>query len=112
MCLAYKRKAAQLPHVRFSDFPGVVRVVRRALPLVAAAIKGLRAIPLPPVKRRLVKSWLHRHYRIPTLLRALEFAAQKKSRVAVRAANLALQENGAAERSLARRLGMRICSQT
>jgi hypothetical protein len=112
VCLAYDRKAARLPHIHFSDFPGVVRLVRRALPLVTTAIRGLRAIPLPPDKRSLVKSWLRRHYRIPRLLKALEAAAKKKSRPAVRAANLALQENGAAERSLARRLGMRICSQT
>lgn len=57
-----------------------------------------------------MEEWLHRHYRIPALFRALRAAAEKKSLRSVRAANLALQVNGAAARSIARRLGMKACS--
>jgi hypothetical protein len=110
VCLAYHRKAVQLPQVGLSDFPGIVKLVHRTLPLVAADIAKLRAIPLPAVKRRLARLWLHRHYRIPTLLKALEVAAEEKSLSSVRVANQALQANGAADRSLARRLGMKTCS--
>ena len=111
VCQAYHRQAAQLPHVLLSNYPGLVKLVGRALPIVSAAIAKLRAIPLPQVKRNLVKLWLQRHYRIPRLLRALKSAAEKKSPTLVRAANRSLQANGAAERAIAHRLGMRACSQ-
>lgn len=109
VCAAYHRKTAQLPQVALSDFPGVLRLVRRALPIVNADIAKLRAIPLPRVKRSLVTVWLQRHYRIPTLMTALKVGAEKKSLALVRAANQSLQANGAAARSIARRLGMSAC---
>lgn len=112
VCLAYHRKAAQLPRVALSDFPGLVNLVRRALPLVTADVAKLRAIPLPRTKRTLVSAWLRRHYRIPLLLRALRAGAEKKNLALVRNANTTLQENGAAARSLAHRLGMRACSRS
>lgn len=112
VCLGYHRKAARLPQVALTDFPGLVRLVRRALPLVTANVARLRAIPLPRAKRSLVKVWLRRHYRIPLLLRALRTAAEKKNAALVRTANQTLQQNGAAARSLAHRLGMAACSRS
>jgi hypothetical protein len=112
VCLAYHRKAARFPRVALSDFPGLVSLVRRALPLVTADVAKLRAIPLPRTKRILVRLWLQRHYRIPLLLRALRAGAEKKSLALVRTANQTLQANGAAARSLAQRLGMGACSRS
>jgi hypothetical protein len=112
VCVAYHRKAAQLPRVALSDFAGLVSLVRLALPLVTADIAKLRGIPLPRAKHSLVKVWLQRHYRIPALLRALRAGAEKKSAMLVRTANQRLQQNGAAARSLAHRLGMSGCSRS
>jgi hypothetical protein len=109
VCADYHRQAAQLPLVRMSDFHGLVELVRTDLPLVASANKRLRAIPHPSTKRRLVKVWLRRGYRVPTLLNALKRAAENKSLTQVVTANKALQANGAKRRSIARRLGMRAC---
>jgi hypothetical protein len=111
VCADYHRKAAELPRVRLSDFPGLVKLASDTLVIVAADNKRLRAIPLPQAKRDLVVRWLHRGYRVPKLLRALSHAAKKKSVTAVLAANRALQDNGAKRRSLAHRLGMKTCSQ-
>src|SRR5205085_9664155 len=72
VCLDYRRKVAQLPRFRLSDFPGVLRVARAFLPIAMAANDRFGAIPLPRVKRSLVKLWLHSVYRVPALVKALE----------------------------------------
>jgi hypothetical protein len=110
VCADYHRKAAHLPQVAASDFPGLVKLTRSARAIVTADNRRLRAIPLPRAKRTLVQRWLRRGYDVPALLRALELAAEKKSVALVLAANRALDANGAARRVLARRLGMKACS--
>ena len=82
----------------------------KAPAIVAVDNRRLRAIPLPSSKRALVKEWLGRGYRVPTLLRALKRAGQLENLTRVLAANKALQANGAKRRAFARRLGMRACS--
>jgi hypothetical protein len=86
----------------------VARLARAVLAIDIVDGKRIRAIPLPSTKRNLVKLWLNldpKH----ALIKALELAAERKSLTRVRAANLALEANGAAGRLLARRLGMRVC---
>lgn len=112
VCAAYHRKAAKLPRVQLSDFPGVVRLANAALPLVSVANRKLRAIPLPSTKRTLVKTWLRRGYRVPRLLRALKHAASLENQIQVVEADSALQANGAKRRALAHRLGMRACTRS
>jgi hypothetical protein len=112
VCADYHRKAAKLPRVQLSDFPGVVKLARVALPIVRADNRRLRAIPLPQDKRALVEQWLRRGYRVPKLLKALKHAGQLENLTRVLAANQALQDNGAKRRALARRLGMRACTKS
>jgi hypothetical protein len=112
VCADYHRQAAKLPRVRLSNFRGVVKLARAALVLVNTDNQKLRAIPLPSTKLPIVEKWLKRGYRVPKLLRALKRAGQLKSLTRVLVANQALQANGAKRRGLARRLGMRACSQT
>src|SRR5262249_41668417 len=95
VCADYHRKAAQLPPVAVTDFPGLVKLARSARAIVIADNRRLRAIPLPLAKRTLVQEWLHRGFRVPTLLKALELAAEKKSEPQVLAASRALDVNGA-----------------
>src|SRR5947208_4389722 len=95
VCADYHRKAAKLPRVQLSDFPGVVKLARAALVIVKADNRRLRAIPLPSTKRALVKQWLRRGYRVPGMLKALKRAGQLENLTRVLAANQVLQANGA-----------------
>src|SRR6201987_4376281 len=64
----YPRKAANLPQVTVSDFPGLVKLARSARAIVTADNRRLRAVPLPRAKRPLVPQWLRRGYHVPALL--------------------------------------------
>jgi hypothetical protein len=112
VCSDYRWKVDQLPRPAPSAFAEEVSFARAVQTIVVDDNRKLHSIPLPVAKRRIVRDWVAGHDRIPRLLDSFRLAAQKKNLNLLEVANAALVANGAHGRSLARQLGMKVCSDT
>jgi hypothetical protein len=111
ICTDYRGRVSQIPTPSStSDFPAVYQLAVKTLAIARLEVAKVHALALPATNRSLATAWVATRDRLLVLLLPLRDAAKRKDANAVADALKALNSNGAHARSLASRLGMKVCS--
>ena len=109
-CADYKTRVARLPQASPTDMAAVYKGSLAVLTIARQDVARIRALPLPPQNRPVVRAWLATRTRLLLLLGALRDAAKNQDAQTVAQTENALSANGATAHRLARELGMKVCS--